>query len=108
MAWASTARSTRTLVGGCLGDPLDLEGLHAGRGVVCPFFGPTAVDDVADTGDGEGCFGDVGGNDDEAVTLGWGLKDAKLGVVGQERIEGEDVNGRYTLALIVQYWHVDW
>lgn len=82
MAWTRTACSTRTLVGGCLGDPLDLEGLHAGGGVVCPFFGPTAVDNVADTGDGEGCFGDVGGNDDEPMALGRGLKDAELRVVG--------------------------
>lgn len=49
--------------------------------IECPFFGSTAIDYVSDSGDGKGCFGDVGGDDDETVIGGWRLEDFKLLVV---------------------------
>jgi hypothetical protein len=49
--------------------------LDTGLRVVGPFFGSTRVDNVSNTWDGEGCFGDVGGDDDESVILGRRFKD---------------------------------
>ena len=81
MTRAGTSCSTCSLVCARLGDPLDLERLDAGGRVIGSLFGPTAVDHVADTGDGEGCFGNVGGDDDESMTFGRRLEYPELLVV---------------------------
>lgn len=68
--------------------------MDAGGEVVGPFFGASAIDNIPDSWDREGCFSDVGSDDDETMT-GWRwLEDFELLVVRQERVEREDVHRR--------------
>ncbi|QKK06685.1 MAG: hypothetical protein HND58_12015 [Planctomycetota bacterium] len=77
------------LVGGGLGDRLDVEALHAGAGVVPVDSGEACVHDVVDAGDGHGSLGDVGREDDAAAFVG--LEGAELVFGGEAGVEGEDL-----------------
>ena len=68
------------LIGAGAGDGLDGERIDAAVGVPCGEAGEAGIDDRLDAVDGEGGFGDIGGDDDAAwasgadrsVLLGWG------------------------------------
>lgn len=62
-----------------------------GAGGVAGGSGEAGVDDVANAGDGEGGFCDVGGEDNAAVLVGFPVEDFLLFVVGEAGVEGEDV-----------------
>lgn len=71
-----------------MGDLGDGEAFGAAAGVVAGYAGEAGVDDEADAGDGEGGFGDVGGEDE--FSLGGGLEDALLVGVGEAAEAGDD------------------
>ncbi len=88
------AAAAFALVGARLGDGLDGQALHLGAEAVAADARGAGVDHVADAGDGERGFGDVGGQDDAAAVhapAGGGLEDAVLFGGGQPGVQREDV-----------------
>ena len=80
------AAAAGALVGGGLGDFLDLQALHLGAVAVAQQAGVAGVDDVADAGHGERGFRHVGGEHDAARPAG--LEHALLlggGKAGEQR-----------------------
>jgi hypothetical protein len=72
-AAGGAAGAAGALVGGGLADALDQQGVEPARGVVAGDTGQATIDDQPDAVDGEGCFGDVGGDNDlRAVVTGDG------------------------------------
>jgi hypothetical protein len=69
-AGSGAAGAAGALVGGGLTDAANLEGREAGPGGVSGDAGEAAVDDRADVLDGDGAFGDVGGEDYLAALRG--------------------------------------
>jgi hypothetical protein len=59
-----TSGASGALVGGGLADPADLQRGQARPGGVAGNAGEAAIDDGGDAFDGDGTFGDVGGEDD--------------------------------------------
>lgn len=92
-----TTGTTGTLLGRGLGDGGDKEGLDADARVVDLLLAEARVDDVDDTVDGEGGFGNVGGDDalatgTAALAGGAGglVEDALLLLRGEGTVEGVD------------------
>ncbi len=88
-AVGDAAAASSALAGAGFGDGFDEEALDAGAGIEAVDAGDTGVDDGPDIRDGEGGFGDVGGEDDAAF-CGRGGKDGLLGVAGEAGEKGED------------------
>ena len=87
-AGAGAACAARSLTGGGLADAADLQCRQAGpRGVACD-AGCAGVEDGVDAFDGDGAFGDVGGEDE--LGLGGGGDGAVLLGGGQVAVEGQD------------------
>ena len=84
------AGATLALDGGGLGDGLHEQGVEAEAGAELLDLGLAAVDDEAHAGDGDGRFGDVGGQDHFAGLGRGGVEDELLGGGGQGGEEGED------------------
>ena len=95
-AGGDAAAASHALVGGGLGDGFDGEALDFGAGGVAGDSCEAGVDDEADAGDGEGGFGDVGGEDDAAMF--GGFEDEFLLGGGEACEEGEDVGFVFEVA----------
>jgi hypothetical protein len=85
-----TTRTTGTLTGLSLRDRSDDERVHSESRVVGVLLREPRVDDVVDSVDGEGRFGDVGGENDLAGAGRRRVEDTGLHLGGEGGVDGED------------------
>ena len=72
LAWSYTTRATSPLVGRCFANWCHDQAFHACARVVTRLLGEPAINNVDDSVDREGCFSDVGRqNDFSLVRLRW-------------------------------------
>lgn len=97
MARTSTTSTTSTLGSGGLGSPVDGKRLDSGGSVIFALLCTAAVNNIPDSGDSEGGFGDVSGEDTDTSTW-WGrVEHLELFVGREEGVEGEDVKRAFNI-----------